>query len=57
MSWEIGFTLGPAIGGIILALEPLALWPIAGIVLAASVGVVLRTEDRLPPALRKTPSA
>src|SRR5262249_51932163 len=57
MPWEMGFTLGPAMGGIILALEPLALWPIAGIVLAASVVVVLRTEDRLPQALRRTPSA
>ena len=57
MSWEIGFTLGPAIGGIVLAIEPLALWPIAGAVLAVSVLAVLRTENRLPPALRRTPSA
>ena len=30
VSWEIGFVLGPAIGGVILAVAPLALWPIAG---------------------------
>jgi MFS family permease len=57
MSWEIGFTLGPAIGGIVLAVEPLALWPIAGAALALSVVAVLRTENRLPAALRRTPSA
>jgi MFS family permease len=57
MSWEIGFVLGPAIGGAILAVEPLALWPIAAAVLAVSVVGVLRAEDRLPPALRRTPSA
>jgi MFS family permease len=56
MSWEVGFVLGPAIGGVILAVEPLALWPIAAAALALSVVAVLRTENRLPPALRKTPS-
>lgn len=57
MSWEIGFVIGPAVGGFILAFEPLALWPIAGAVLAVSVVAVLRTEDRLPADLRRTPSA
>jgi MFS family permease len=57
VSWEIGFVLGPAIGGVILAVAPLALWPIAGTALALSVIAVLRMESRLPPALRRTPSA
>ncbi len=57
VSWEIGFVLGPAIGGVILAVAPLALWPIAGTALALSVIAVLRTENRLPPSLRRTPSA
>jgi MFS family permease len=57
VSWEIGFVLGPAIGGVILAVAPLALWPIAGTALALSVIAVLRMENRLPPALRRTPSA
>lgn len=55
MSWEVGFVIGPAIGGFVLASEPLALWPLAAAVLAASVVFVLRTEQRLPPALRRTP--
>jgi MFS family permease len=56
VSREIGFVIGPAIGGAILAVEPLALWPIAAAALAVSVVAVLRTEGRLPPALRRTPS-
>jgi len=56
MSWEVGFVIGPAVGGFILASEPLALWPIAAAVLAASVFAVLGNEKRLPPALRRTPA-
>jgi predicted MFS family arabinose efflux permease len=55
MSWEVGFVVGPAVGGFVLAAEPLALWPLAAAVLAASIGLVLRIERRLPPALRVTP--
>jgi MFS family permease len=57
MSWEIGFAIGPAVGGVILAVAPLALWPLASVVMAVSVVAVLRTEHRLPVALRRTPSA
>ena len=55
MSWEVGFVVGPAVGGFVLAAQPLALWPLAAAVLAASIALVLRTERRLPPALRVTP--
>ena len=56
MSWEIGFVIGPAVGGLVLATEPLALWPIAAAALGLAVFGVLRNEKRLPPALRRTPS-
>jgi MFS family permease len=56
MSWEVGFVIGPAVGGFVLASEPLALWPIAAAVLALSVFAVLGNEKRLPPALRRTPA-
>jgi predicted MFS family arabinose efflux permease len=56
MSWEIGFVIGPAVGGLVLATEPLALWPIAAAALALAVFGVLRNEQRLPPALRRTPA-
>ncbi len=56
MSWEIGFVIGPAVGGLVLATEPLALWPIAAAALGLAVFGVLRNEKRLPPALRRTPA-
>jgi predicted MFS family arabinose efflux permease len=55
-SWEIGFVIGPAIGGFILDRQPLALWPLAaGACLLAGVGA-LALERGIPPALRLTPA-
>jgi MFS family permease len=55
-SWDLGFLLGPAIGGFILAAEPLALWPLAALAcLAAGMGC-LALESRLPAPLRLTPA-
>src|SRR5205823_8330286 len=45
-SWEVGFVLGPAAGGFILASSPLALWPIAGGICIASVFGTLSLERR-----------
>ncbi len=56
MSWEIGFVIGPAVGGLVLATEPLALWPLAAAALGLAVFGVLGSERRLPPALRRTPA-
>jgi MFS family permease len=56
MSWEIGFVIGPAVGGLVLATEPLALWPLAAAALGFAVFGVLGNEKRLPPALRRTPA-
>ena len=56
ISWDIGFIIGPAVGGFVLAAEPLALWPLAGaICLLAGVGS-LALEPRLPRELRLTPA-
>ncbi len=54
-SWQLGFVIGPAVGGFVLEAEPLALWP-----LAASVCVVaglgsLALERGIPRELRLTP--
>jgi predicted MFS family arabinose efflux permease len=55
-SWDLGFLLGPAIGGFILAAEPLALWPLAALAcLGAGLGC-LSLESRLPAQLRLTPA-
>jgi predicted MFS family arabinose efflux permease len=56
ISWEIGFVIGPAIGGFVLDREPLALWPLAaGVCLLAGVGA-LALERGIPPRLRLTPA-
>ena len=56
ISWEIGFVIGPAIGGFVLDSEPLALWPLAaGVCLLAGVGA-LALERGIPHRLRLTPA-
>jgi predicted MFS family arabinose efflux permease len=56
ISWEIGFVIGPAIGGFVLDRQPLALWPLAAVVcLLAGVGA-LALERGIPPRLRLTPA-
>jgi MFS family permease len=54
-SWEIGFVVGPAAGGFILAASPLAVWPIAAALCAAAAVATLALDGRLPPDLRRTP--
>ena len=56
ISWDIGFIIGPAVGGFVLAAEPLALWPAAAAVcLLAGVGALALERD-LPRELRLTPA-
>jgi MFS family permease len=55
-SWDIGFIVGPAVGGVVLQHEPYALWPLAaGLCLLAGLGA-LRLEPLLPKPLRLTPA-
>ncbi len=57
MSWGLGGAAGPAIGGLILAAAPFALWPLAATVcLAASVGA-LALERLVPLRLARIPRA
>ena len=56
ISWEIGFVIGPAVGGFVLDRQPLALWPLAaGVCLLAGAGA-LALERGIPPRLRLTPA-
>jgi predicted MFS family arabinose efflux permease len=56
ISWEIGFVVGPAVGGFVLDHEPLALWPLAaGVCLLAGLGA-LALEREVPRELRLTPA-
>ena len=57
MSWGLGGAAGPAIGGLILAVAPFALWPLAAAVcLVASAGA-LALDRRVPRQLARIPRA
>jgi MFS family permease len=55
LSWGLAGTVGPAVGGFILAAAPFALWPLASAVcLIAMVGVLL-IERFIPHQLQRVP--
>lgn len=54
ISWDIGFIVGPAVGGFVLGAEPLALWPLAAFVCLAAGAGALALERGLPGNLRLT---
>ena len=55
LSWQVGFTVGPAIGGALLAASPTGLWLFmaSGCLLAGLATLLL--ERGLPEALRRAP--
>lgn len=56
LSWEIGFAIGPAVGGIVLERSPNTLWVLAAATcLLAGLGT-LALERYLPTGLRLTPT-
>jgi MFS family permease len=54
-SWQLGFILGPAVGGALLGAEPPALWIGAAAVCLLAGLWALRVEATLPPDVRVTP--
>ncbi len=56
ISWEVGFVIGPAAGGFVLAASPLALWPAAALVCLAAGAATLALERGIPRELRLTPA-
>src|SRR5688500_5870255 len=55
-SWDLGFLLGPAVGGFVLAGAPLALWPLAALACLGAAALALALERGLPRELRLTPA-
>jgi MFS family permease len=55
-SWQLGFVVGPALGGLVLDLAPLALWPLAAVVCLVAGAGALALERRIPADLRLTPA-
>jgi MFS family permease len=54
-SWGVGFTVGPALGGVVLTYAPSAWWLMAAAVCLAAGGAALLLEGSLPRAVRRTP--
>jgi MFS family permease len=55
-SWQLGFVIGPGIGGFVLEAEPLALWPLAAAVCVVAGAAAVALERSLPRELRLTPA-
>jgi MFS family permease len=55
LSWGLAGTMGPAIGGFILAAAPFALWPLASAVCLVATAGVLGIERFIPPTLQRIP--
>lgn len=57
LSWQVGFALGPAVGGFLLQVSPLGTWLVwaALCALGAALSVVL--ERSIPSTIRRTPVA
>jgi MFS family permease len=55
MSWGLAGTVGPAVGGFVLAAAPFALWPLAAAVCVVAAAGALALERFVPPRLRRIP--
>jgi len=54
-SWGLGGTVGPALGGFLLAVAPFALWPLAAAVCVVAAAGAIALERAVPPRLRRIP--
>ena len=55
LSWQVGFMVGPAVGGALLAASPTGLWLTMAAVLLLTGLATLPLERALPEALRRVP--
>ena len=55
LSWQVGFTIGPAAGGVLLAASPAGLWVVMAAVLVLAGFATLALERGLPDELRRAP--
>jgi MFS family permease len=57
LSWQLGFALGPAVGGFLLSLSPYGIWLVWAALCAAGAVLAIAIERSLPTAVRRTPVA
>jgi MFS family permease len=55
LSWQVGFALGPALGGAGLSLSPTGVWLAAAALCALGAAAALAIEGSLPSRARRTP--
>ena len=55
LSWQVGFALGPAVGGFVLEYSPSGVWIAAALFCAIGGGLALLVEGTLPARARRTP--
>ena len=55
LSWQVGFMVGPAVGGVLLAVSPTGLWVVMASVLFFGGLATLALERGLPEGLRRVP--
>jgi MFS family permease len=56
LSWQVGFALGPAVGGFVLAYSPSAVWLGAAALCAVGGLLAFLVETTLPDRARRTPA-
>jgi MFS family permease len=56
LSWQVGFALGPAVGGFVLAYSPSGVWLGAAAVCALGGALAFLVETTLPAGARRTPA-
>ena len=56
LSWQVGFALGPAVGGFVLDYAPSAVWVGAAVLCALGGALALVVEGTLPARARRTPA-
>lgn len=55
LSWQVGFALGPAAGGLGLSVSPPGVWIVASAICALGAVAALAVEGALPDRARRTP--
>lgn len=55
LSWQVGFALGPAVGGYALDLSPSGVWFGAATLCAVGGVLAITVEATLPTRVRRTP--
>jgi MFS family permease len=55
LSWQVGFLIGPAVGGAVLDAQPVGLWLLCAAVCLLGSVWSLRLDRTLPRTVRRTP--